>query len=91
MSDEKSVSRRDLLKHGTLAAALAVGMPPTVARALQAAKDPRAAAELAAQEAGKPAEPVTIGWIGTGVQGQNDLKQLARLPGVKIAAVADIY
>src|SRR4051812_37993124 len=91
MSDERNVSRRDLLKQGTLAAALTMAMPPVVARALEAAKDPAAAAADAAKAAKNPGEPVRIGWIGSGIQGQNDLRQLARLPWVKIVAVADIY
>src|SRR5687767_1988183 len=89
MSEERNVSRRGMLQGG-LAAALAAGMPPTVARAFQAAQDPKAAAaELA--KAAKDATPVNIAWIGTGVQGQNDMRQLVRLPGVKIVAIADIY
>jgi predicted dehydrogenase len=90
MSEEKNVSRRDVLKGGTLAAAFAMGMPPVVARALEAAKDPEGAAAKAAAAA-KDQEPVTIGWVGSGVQGQNDLRQLVRLPGLKIAAICDIY
>jgi predicted dehydrogenase len=85
MSDEKNVSRRDLLT-----AALAVGMPVTVARAMHAAQDPAGAAKAAA-DAAKNAPPVKLAWIGTGVQGQNDMKQLVRLPGVQFVAVADIY
>lgn len=90
MSDERNVSRRDVLKHGTLAAAATLAMPPVVARALEAAQDPAAAAQKAAAAA-KDAEPIRIGWIGTGVQGQNDQRQLVRLPGVKIVATSDIY
>jgi len=92
MSDERNVSRRDLLKQGGLAAALTLGMPPVVARAFEAAKDPAAAAAdaaKAAKEASK--DPVLIGWVGSGVQGRNDLQQLARLPWVKIVAIADIF
>lgn len=88
--EERGVSRRDVLRGGTLAAALALGMPPVVARALEAAKDPQAAAAQSAQAAAN-AEPVTLAWIGSGVQGRNDMQQLLRLPGVKIAAVCDIY
>lgn len=90
MREEQNVSRREVLKAGTLAAAFAVGMPPTVARALQAARDPKAAAADAAKAAAN-ARPVRIGWIGSGVQGQNDMRQLVRLPGVSIVAIADIY
>jgi predicted dehydrogenase len=88
-TDEKNVSRREVLKGGTLAA-LAVGMPPTVARALQAATDPAKAAADAAKAA-KDAAPVRIAWIGTGVQGLNDMRKLVVLPGVKIVAIADVY
>jgi predicted dehydrogenase len=56
---------------------------------MEAAQDPAAAA---ARAAAAEAEPVNIGWIGSGVQGRgNDLKQLARMPGVKIVGIADIY
>jgi predicted dehydrogenase len=86
--EERVLSRRDLLRGGSLAAAFAVAMPPTVARALHAAEDPAGAAALAAQE---NVEPVNIAWIGTGVQGLNDMRQIVRLPGVRIVAIADIY
>ncbi|MFN3651586.1 MAG: Gfo/Idh/MocA family protein [Armatimonadota bacterium] len=89
MSDEKNVSRREVLKGGSLAAALSAGMPLAVARAIEAAQDPAAAAK-AAQDAAK-AEPVKLAWIGTGVQGQNDMKQLAKVPGVEFVAICDIY
>ncbi len=89
MSDEKNLSRRDALKTGTLATALAMGMPPVVARALEAARDPAAAAARAADR--RDLEPVRLGWIGSGIQGQNDLRQLAAMPGVEIVAIADIY
>jgi predicted dehydrogenase len=89
MSEESSVTRRSVLQ-GTLSAAMTLGMPPVVARALEIARDPAAAAGDAA--AGKAdVTPVTLGWIGTGVQGQNDMTQLMRLPGVRIVAIADIY
>src|SRR4051794_28667182 len=90
MSDEKNVSRREVLKTGTLAAAAALTMPPVVARAFEAAQDPAGAAAKAAAAA-KDLPPVKIAWIGSGIQGQNDLKQLARIPGVEIVAIADIY
>ncbi|HEU4754756.1 MAG TPA: Gfo/Idh/MocA family oxidoreductase [Armatimonadota bacterium] len=89
MADEQNVSRRDVLT-GALAMAASLGMPPVVARAMQAAKDPAAAAADAAREAAN-AEPVNLAWIGTGVQGRNDMTQLSRLPGVKFVAIADIY
>lgn len=91
MSEDRNLTRRDVLLRGAGAAALAVGMPPNVARALEAAEDPAQAAANAAQAAGRPVEPINIAWIGTGVQGQNDMKQLVRLPGVRIVAIADIY
>lgn len=87
MSDEKNVSRRDLLG-GSLAAAMAVGMPASVARAMEAAQDPAGAAAAAAQE---KLAPVRIAWIGTGTQGRNDMSKLVRMPGVEIVAIADIY
>jgi predicted dehydrogenase len=80
----RGVSRRELLAGGG-AATLALGMPPTVARALQAAQDPAAAARAT------PPTPITLAWVGTGVQGLNDMRQLLRLPGVRIAAVCDVY
>jgi len=61
---------------------LTLGMPPVVARALEAAKDPAAAAADAAKAAKENSkDPVLIGWIGSGVQGRNDLTQLARCRG----------
>src|SRR5215210_140964 len=90
MSDEQNVSRRDLLRN-SLGAALAMGMPVSVARAIQAAEDPKAAAAEAAKAA-KDLKPVRIGWIGAGTQGYGqDMRALAAMPGVKIVAVADIY
>lgn len=89
MSEEQNVSRRDVLKRGGLAA-LAVGMPMSVQRALEAAEDPKAAAADEAKAAAK-ADPVRIAWIGTGTQGRNDMSKLVRMPGVKIVAIADIY
>lgn len=89
MSDERNVSRRDVLKQGSLAAAFAYAMPLAVARAIEAAEDPKAAAADAAGAA-KNAERVRIAWIGPGTQGRNDLSKLVRMPGVEIVAVADI-
>jgi len=89
MSDEQNVSRRDLMRGGA-AAALTLGMPMSVARALEAAQDPKAAAADAAAAA-KGAAPVRIGWLGTGTQGRNDMSKLVRMPGVQIVAIADIY
>lgn len=90
MNDEQNVSRRDLLRGGGVAAALSLTLPPSVARAMLAAQDPKAAAEEAAKAA-RNATPVRLAWIGSGVQGQNDMKQLVKLPGVEIVAIADIY
>jgi predicted dehydrogenase len=90
MSNEQNVSRRDILKKGSLGAALSWGIPLSVARAIQAAEDPAAAAADAAKEA-KKADVVRIAWIGTGQQGRNDMSKLVRMPGVKIVAIADIY
>jgi len=91
MNDEQNVSRRDVLKRGGLAAALTLGMPASVARAMQAAQDPRAAAADAAKAA-KDAQPVNIAWIGAGTQGYGqDMKSLSRMPGVNIVAVCDNF
>lgn len=89
MSEDRSVSRRDLLRR-SVTAGLAAGIPVSVARAAQAAEDPKAAAADAAKAAAK-LQPVRIGWIGTGTQGRNDLSKLLRMPGVEIVAIADIY
>jgi len=89
MNDEQNVSRRNLLKNSGMAA-LAMGIPASVARAVYAAQDPKAAAADAAKDA-KQAEKVRIGWIGTGTQGRNDMSKLVRMPGVEIVAIADIY
>jgi predicted dehydrogenase len=89
MSDEQNVSRRDLVRGGLTAAAV-LGMPLSVARALEAAQDPKAAAADAVAAA-KKAEPVNIAWLGTGTQGRNDMSKLVRMPGVNIVAIADIY
>jgi predicted dehydrogenase len=89
MSDEQNVSRRDVLKRSGLAA-VALTVPMSVQRALEAAEDPKAAAADAAKAA-KEAQLVRVAWIGTGTQGRNDMSKLVRMPGVKIAAIADIY
>ncbi len=92
MSEERGVSRRDLLRQGTLAAGVTAMLPMVVERAYAYAADPAGAAQDAAKAAREAAEhPIRLGWIGSGVQGQNDLKQLVRLPGVKIVAIADVY
>ncbi|MCC2670570.1 MAG: oxidoreductase domain protein, partial [Armatimonadetes bacterium] len=90
MNDEQNLSRRNLLKNGG-AAALAMGMPVSVARALHAAEDPKAAAADAAKSAAKPGQKVRIAWIGSGTQGRNDLSKLVRMPDVEIVAIADIF
>ncbi len=89
MTDEQNVSRRDMLK-GSLAAAATVAMPMSVARAIEAAQDPKLAAAQAVERA-KNADPVKIAWIGTGTQGQNDMRQLMKMGNVQIVAIADIY
>src|SRR5690349_20431480 len=92
MNDERNMSRRDLLKQGTVTAAASVAMPMVVARALEAAQDPGSVADKSAKAAKEAAaNPIKIAWIGSGVQGQNDLKQLVKLPGVQIVAIADVY
>jgi len=45
----------------------------------------------ASGEESKDIAPVVCGFIGTGSQGQLDLARLMRVPGVKCAAVCDIY
>jgi predicted dehydrogenase len=90
LGEELSVSRREMLRRGSIVAAASVTVPPVVQRALYAAQDPKGAAEAAAK-LDRDQAPVTLAWVGSGVQGQNDMKQLMRLPGVKIAAIADVY
>lgn len=90
MADTNELTRRDVLAQGGIAAALAASIPPTVAHAMLAAQDPKAAAEQAAKAA-KSATPVKLGWIGSGVQGMNDMRQLVKLTGVEIVAISDIY
>jgi predicted dehydrogenase len=89
MNEEKNVSRREVLKQGSVAAAFALSMPASVANAMQAAKDPKAAAADAARDA-RTAPTVRIAWIGSGTQGRNDLSKLVKIPGVEIVAIADI-
>lgn len=89
MSEDRNVSRRDLLRQ-SMTAGLAAGIPLSVARAVQAAQDPKAAAADAAKEA-KDLQKIRIAWIGTGTQGRNDMSKLVRMPGVEIVAIADIY
>jgi predicted dehydrogenase len=51
-------------------------------------------ATAAAQESTKPLsanDHIQIGCIGFGIMGQGDMKTEASLPGVKIAAVSDVY
>lgn len=90
MSDEQSVSRREILR-GSLATAFALGMPAAVSRAIHAADDPKGAARDAAKAA-QDVEPVKVAWIGSGTQGYGqDMLALTRIPGVQIVAVCDIY
>src|SRR5690349_6660528 len=90
MKDEQNVSRRDLIG-GAFASTLALAMPPCVARAADAAKDPAAAAAQAKEAIAKPGRPVKIGFVGPGSRGQGDMQQLLRVPGLEIVAVCDIY
>jgi len=91
MSDEQNVSRRQFLGWGTVSAALSLGIPASVARAALAVQDPAAAA-AEAKKAAKDLKPVRIAWIGAGTQGfGQDLKSLAKMPGVEIVAIADIW
>ncbi|MDI6827847.1 MAG: Gfo/Idh/MocA family oxidoreductase [Armatimonadota bacterium] len=76
MTEQDALSRRDFLKGSAAAvAAMSVGV-------FGAAEKKAKAADL---------EPVVCGFIGTGSQGQLDLGRLMRVPGVKVAAVCDIY
>lgn len=88
MKEDQAVSRRDLLARGGLA--VGAVMPFSVARAIEAAQDPKAAAAQEVKDA-KSRQLVRMGWIGTGTQGQNDLRQIAKMDGVQVIATADIY
>jgi predicted dehydrogenase len=69
------ISRRNFLQSTGAASTLALG-------------------EAAAQSTQKPISPndrIRVGCIGFGIMGQTDVKTEAALPGVEIAAVADVY
>lgn len=76
MTEFERLTRRDFLKGSAATmAAASVGMTSAAG----------------AEEMSAKVEPVVCGFIGTGSQGQLDLGRLMRVPGVKVAAVCDIY
>jgi predicted dehydrogenase len=86
MPTETILTRRDLISRGALTAGTAgalASLPAGAAAALL-----QAAGESAAPT--RP-DPVTVGVVGTGNQGQTDLRALLKVPGVRVAAVCDIY
>jgi predicted dehydrogenase len=79
-----ALSRREFLQESALAAtALGFGM---------AAPIPAGAEESPAADASAAkVEPLRIGSIGPGSQGQFDLRKVLRVPGVQCVAVCDIF
>jgi predicted dehydrogenase len=71
-------SRRDFLK----AAAGAAATAPVILRAQQAP---------IRSQAVSPSDRIGIALIGMGIRGQQDLRSALRVPGVELAAVADVY
>lgn len=78
-----ALSRREFLQESALAAAaLGLGFAGSSAGAEET--------PVAAADAPK-AEPLRIGIIGPGSQGQFDLRKVLRVPGVQCVAVCDIF
>lgn len=78
-----ALSRREFLQESAVAAS-AIGLT-VYAGAAEAQK-----ADLAAQS-GVQAEPLRIGIIGPGSQGQADLRKAVKVPGLQCVAACDIF
>lgn len=90
------VSRREFLRDSAWVAA-AAAFAAAFQERMEAQQKKAQTTQVALQQA-EPAprsnrnlEPVNIGFIGTGTQGQTLLQRLVRIPGVRVAAVCDIY
>jgi predicted dehydrogenase len=99
MSKDKHilVSRREFLRDSAWAAAAAAFAAAFQERVEAQQKSPGSAQQVAIQQnASAPGshrnlDPVNIGFIGTGTQGQTLLQRLVRIPGVRVVAVCDVY
>lgn len=90
------VSRREFLRDSAWAAA-AAAFAAAFQERVEAQQKKSQPTNLAFQH-NEPAtrsaqrlQPVNIGFIGTGTQGQTLLQRLVRIPGVRVVAVCDIY
>ncbi len=84
MNPRREVNRRAFLRNtGAATAAYFIGsqLPADAFEAPQSQPQPTPGA----------GRPVNIGIIGTGSQGQADLKQMVKVSGVKVLGVCDIY
>src|SRR5438067_1130226 len=78
-----TLSRREFLQESALAAsALGLASASEIARAQEVGTPPHEAPK---------AEPLSIGVIGPGSQGQFDLRKVIRVPGVRCVAACDIF
>jgi predicted dehydrogenase len=81
---------RRLFLQGLSASAVAAGVLPVATAAAEA--QARSEAEVAKQIApSKDSSPLRVGIIGPGSRGKELVRNLLRVPGVKIAAAADVY
>ncbi|GBC95302.1 Inositol 2-dehydrogenase [bacterium HR16] len=90
------VSRREFLRDSAWAAA-AAAFAAAFQERVEAQQKKSQPTNLAFQH-NEPAthstqrlQPVNIGFIGTGTQGQTLLQRLVRIPGVRVVGVCDIY
>jgi len=93
------VSRREFLRDSAWAAAAAAFAAALQERLEAQQKQPATSQTKPVASQAKPSAPrsvrnlplVNIGFIGTGTQGQTLLQRLVRIPGVRVAAVCDVY
>jgi predicted dehydrogenase len=79
---------RRLFLQGLSASAIAVAAAKALAEGPQSAGDDEAARQTAATT---DASPVRLGIIGPGSRGQELIRSFLRVPGVRVAAAADVY
>jgi predicted dehydrogenase len=87
------VSRREFLRDSAWGAA-AAAFAAAFQQRLEAQHKKTASAQVQptpAPQSARNLEPVRIGFIGTGTQGQTLLPRLVRIPGVRVVAVCDVY
>jgi len=91
------VSRREFLRDSAWAAAAAAFAAAFQERLEAQQQSPASPQQVATQQnasalvSNRNLDPVNIGFIGTGTQGQTLLQRLVRIPGVRVVAVCDVY